>query len=119
VAAKPTEGVVLADDDALAFADGIFGHHRHAAAQQLAGRRVAQPAQGVDAQPLGLRPVGVRHRIQLGPEGKDHGVGRAAVDGPAGGEGVDEGLQGFRLDGASPERDDLADFDIVERCGHG
>jgi hypothetical protein len=86
------EQVVLGDDDALAFADRVLAHHGHAAAQQLAGGRVAHPAQGVDAHPLGLRPGGAGLGLQR-PDGEDHGVGRAASRPASRGERRAEGVQ--------------------------
>jgi hypothetical protein len=111
--------VVLGDDDALALADRVLAHHRHAAAQQLAGRRVAQPAQGVDADPLGLGPGGAGLGVQLGPDGEDHGVGRAAGRRPARLERRAERRQRLVVDDRGPQRHHLADLDVVEGSGHG
>src|SRR5665213_1943559 len=65
------EQVVLGEDNALAGADRILAHHRHPPAQGVAGRRDTPPAQRIDRQPLGLRPVGRGGGVQAGPDGID------------------------------------------------
>ena len=87
-AAGLVQKVVLGDDDALGLADRILAHDRHAAAQEFAGRRIAHPAQGVDAQPLaaggrasppppaattGRRPWRPAPRSPASPSGREGG----------------------------------------------
>ncbi|OIQ66013.1 hypothetical protein GALL_524250 [mine drainage metagenome] len=109
---------MLGDDDALAIAHRILAHHRHPAAQGFPGRRIADPAQGVDAQALGLGPAHGGGRIHAGPQGVHHGVGRAAFGRPAGSEGGNEGLQRTRLDADVAQRHHLSDLNFVETRGH-
>ncbi len=109
---------MLGDDQALGVAHLILGHDRHASAQQLARRRVSQPAQRVHTQPLGLRPVGGGGQVQLGPDGEEHGFGYALFDIPGRTKAGGERLNGLRVDHRRAQGHDCTDLDIVEVAGH-
>jgi hypothetical protein len=57
--------------------------------------------------------------LELAPDREQHGVRRALVGAPAGGESADENVQGGGVDGRGAQRHYLSDLDVVEMRGHG
>src|SRR5665213_2401613 len=82
-----------------------------------AGRRDTPPAQRIDRQPLGLRPVRRGGGVQAGPDGIDQGLAGAFAQVAVAREGGVKALHHSLAERHGAQRDHLADLDVFEMGG--